>query len=204
MAKKKAPIRHNVSTSSPSIPSLSIAEGKKDVIGQRPVLGKVNNNIIYGVGLLAVLGAGYFAYSNPMLIRRLMGQQPPAPGAYVNAPPSVQPGQAVTIQGGFNPPVPQAWYVVTNQTGQQVTSGSLGSNVSSFSQQIPATSLPNGTYTVTVSDSPPTGAAGGPSPGSIAGGGPGQMNTTAATLQQGLSPTGLGPAQSGPESISLS
>lgn len=203
MAKRKT-----VTTRAPSnkiIPTVpGFAEGGKDLLGMRPAVGRMNNNVLYA-GLLGLVGGiGFLVYTNPRLIGQLMGTKAP-PGATVTAPPMVQPGQAVTIQGAFNPPVPQAFYVVTNQSGQQVASGSLGSNVSTFSQQIPGGNLPNGSYTVTVSDTTPTGPAGGPTPGSIAGGGPGQMNTTAATLQQGLTGGGqLAAAQSGPESISLS
>lgn len=197
MVKRKA-----VSAKKPSTPSAipSLKTGGKDIIGQPPLIPKINNNYVYGGLVLLLIGGGY-ALSNPMLLGRLMGRPPPQPGATVSAPPSVAPGQAVTIQGSFNPPVPQAFYSVTSSTGQQVTSGSLGSNVSSFSQQIPATNLPSGTYTVTVSDSPPTGAAGGPTPGSMAGGAPGSVFPTSATMNNSMA---MGPGQSGPENISLS
>lgn len=195
--KKTAPSKK---TTTSIIPQISL--GGNDVIGQKPIIPKINNNYVYGAGLLIVLGAG-FLFMNPMLLGRLLGRPPP-PGASVMAPPMVQPGAAVPITGSFNPPVPQAWYVVTNQQGQQVASGSLGNNVSTFATQVPATNLPNGNYTVTVSDTPPTGAAGGGTPGSIAGGGAGSVYPTAATLQQGLVNNQLGPATSGPENISLS
>lgn len=194
MVKKKAPI---VKKDSP----LPIKPGGKDIIGQKPLIPKVNNNFIYGGLLLAVVGGGLLL-RNPALLGQLMGQKPP-PGAMVTAPPQVQPGNAVTINGAFNPPVPQGYYVITDQQGNQVANGSLGSNVSTFSQQIPAANLNNGTYTVTVSDSPPMGPAGGPSPGSIVGGAPGSVFPTTGSLQQGLVNNQLGPAVSGPESISL-
>lgn len=186
-------------TSTPKIlPHLHL--GGNDVIGMKPAVKGVNNNYLYG-GLLVVLaGAGYL-FTNPMLLGRLLGRSPPPPVS-VTAPPMVQPGAAVPIQGMFNPPVPAAWYVVTNAQGQQVASGSLGNNVSQFSTQIPATNLPNGSYTVTVtSDGPPGGV--GPT-GTIGPQGPGTVYPTAGSLQQGLQNNQLGAATSGPESISLS
>lgn len=191
-----------VKKTTPRAPQIMPKLGGKDVIGQKPLIKGVNNNIVYAGGLLLVLGAG-FLISNPMLLGRLTGAPPPGPPASVQVtPPSVQPGQAVTIQGAFNPPVPQAFYIVTNSQGQQVASGSLGNNVSQFSQQIPATNLPSGSYTVTVSDSP---SPGGPGPtGTVGPQGPGQTFPTSAALQQGLTGGGgLGPATSGPENISL-
>lgn len=169
--------------------------GGKDIIGQKPLIKKINNNFLYGgLGLIVLIGGGVLL-RNPMLLGSLLGQKPPMPPAIVSAPPQVQPGAAVTITGAFNPPVPQAFYTVTDQRGNQVTSGSLGSNVSQFSQVIPGANLNNGTYTVTVSDQPPM------NPGPQ---GPGTVFPTGGALQQGLVNNQLGPALSGPESISLS
>lgn len=187
MVKKKAAVTKNDSP-------IAIKTGGKDIIGQKPLIPKINNNFLYG-GLGLVLLVGGAVITNPRLLQLLPGQRPPAPPAVVSAPPMTPSGQAVTIQGVFNPPVPQAWYVVNNAQGQPVTSGSLGNNVSQYSQVIP--SLPDGQYTVVVSDSPPI--TSGPQ-------GPGTIFPTTAVLQQGLTgtPPSLGPASSGPESISLS
>lgn len=181
----------------PTVPGF--AEGGKDIIGMRPALGRTNNNLLYAglLGLVVVVGG--LAYTNPRLIGTLLGR-PQGPPASVTAQ-NVQPGQATTIQGAFNPPVPQAYYVVTNQQGQQVAAGSLGSNVSQFSQQIPATNLPSGSYTVTVSDQP---SPGGPGPtGTVGPQSIGGIYPTTGSLQQGLVNNQLGASQSGPESISL-
>lgn len=73
-------------------------------------------------------------------------------------PPSVQPNSSITVTGKFSNTVPQAYWYIYERTNVNtpilMQQGSLGTNVSDFTQQIKTTNFPEGTYSFVVADQP--------------------------------------------------
>jgi hypothetical protein len=181
-----------------------------DILGHHGrYIKQVDNNVVYGVGALLLLGGGYFAYSNGLLnnLPFISGLfTPAAPTSVIVSPNPVAQGTGVTATGSFSPAAPATFYSVFNSAGALVLSGTLGTNVTTFSTPLATQSLPLGSYTMTVSDKPiPTT---GPS---IAGASPaGAVLGTNTQLAMNFVPTstttnenlGASPA-SGPSNITL-
>ena len=140
-----------------------------------PIINKRVPNIAVGtaVGLVAVGGYFYLTEGEiPFVSELLAGILPGAEGSAIPAfdvsPAVVQPGSGavITVRGAFMnagkpATVPTGFWNVVDESGAIKGAGSLGSNISTFTFQIPTSGYSNGTHTVTVSDTP----LGAPTPG---------------------------------------
>lgn len=132
--------------------------GRKDIIGQKPWVKGLDNNLLYAAG---GLGLALWGFSQGWFNSIFGGGATPSGPVTVTAQPNPDPqGTPVTATGAFNPPAATAYWGVFNSTGSLVTSGTIGQNVGSFSQSLGT--FPVGNYTVTVSDSPVVGTASAP------------------------------------------
>ncbi len=182
-----------------------------DILGHKGrYIKQVDNNVVYGAGALLLLGGAYFAYSNGMLnnLPFISGLfTPAAPTNVIVSPNPVSQGTGATASGSFSPAAPATFYSVFNSAGALVLSGTLGTNVTTFSTPLATNSLPTGTYTLTVSDKPI------PATGPVIAGAPpaGAVLGTNTQLASNYVPTqtvtnenlGASPA-SGPSNITLS
>lgn len=190
---------------------IKIGGGKGgDILGHKGrYIKQVDNNVVYGVGALLLLGGGYYAYSNGLFnnLPFISGLFPSAmPNSVIVSPNPIPQGTASTASGAFTKAAPSTFYNVFNSAGALVLSGTLGTNVTTFSTPLATNTLPLGSYTLIASDTPipATGPviAGAPAPGAVLG--------TNTQLADNFVPTqtvtnenlGASPA-SGPSNITL-
>lgn len=182
---------------------------------KKPIVKGVNNNVVYGVGALLLLGGGYYAYANGWLaglpiVGGLFGGAPSAVTSVTvtgsTGSSAIPQGTAATATGVFSPKATTTFYSVTNSVGASVLNGTLGTNVSTFTTPLATNNLPLGPYTLTISDQPiplTGGAAGG-------GGGAGQVLGINQQLASNYVPTSTttnenlaASPSSGPSNITL-
>ena len=191
MVKKSRPAQtHAKSPGDKNIKLPKIGAGG-DILGQRhKIIKHVDNNVVYGAGALLLLGGGYFAFTqgwlnNVPFISSFLTPTATAPTNVMVNPNAVPQGSTAAAVGSFNPPAPNTYYAVFNSAGTSVLNGTLGTNVSAFNTPLQTQSLPTGSYTIVVSDSPITG----PPPGAATGQTAGQVLGTNQQLVDNFTPT---------------